>query len=155
MSNENSPKGCGHGRLVLELRAGDRMLINGAALQFKTRTSVMLSNHARFLFGKQIMAPEEANTPARRIYFAIQGAYVCEEAERPAVMRADCDLVEEHAAAATSDTARRLLKEAADDLRAGDCWEAMRHIRALFAQDDVLLSPGHAESHEGGATAPS
>lgn len=145
MSNEKSSKGYGQGRLVLELRAGDRMLVNGAALQFKTRTSVMLSNHARFLFGKQIMAPEEANTPARRIYFAIQGAYVCQESERPAVMQAACDLVEEYAATTTSETAQRLLRNAAEALRAGDCWEAMRRIRTLFAHDDAMLATGRAE----------
>jgi len=149
MSNEKSHKGCGPGRLVLELRAGDRMLVNGAALQFKTRTSVMLANHARFLFGKQIMAAEEANTPARRIYFAIQGAYVCEEAERRAVLQAACDMVEDYAATLASETARGLLQNAVSDLRAGDCWEAMRRIRTLFAHDDALLSANRIENPEG------
>jgi len=38
-----------------------------------------LAAKARFLFGKQIMAPEAATTPARRIYFALQTAYIGNE----------------------------------------------------------------------------
>jgi flagellar protein FlbT len=56
--------------LVLEMRAGDLMVVNGASIRFRTRTRVELVAKARFLFGKQVMVPEGANTPARRIYFA-------------------------------------------------------------------------------------
>ncbi|HEY8611421.1 MAG TPA: flagellar biosynthesis repressor FlbT [Roseomonas sp.] len=128
------------GRLVLDLRAGDRMLVNGAALQFKTRTSVMLGNHARFLFGKQIMSQEDARTPARRIYFAIQAAYVAEDAERPAYIVAARELTDEYSAATTSDTARAILVSAIAALERGDCWEAMRGLRRLFAHDDAVLA---------------
>jgi len=131
----------GTGRLVLDLRAGDRMLVNGAALQFKTRTSVMLSNRARFLFGKQIMAPEDARTPARRVYFAIQAAYIAEEDERPQYIAQARHLADEYATATTSATARNTLAAAIADLEASDCWEAMRRVRGLFAHDDAVLSP--------------
>ena len=57
--------------LVLELRQGDLMVVNGAPIRFRTRARLELTAHARFLFGKQIMAPEQANTPARRLYFAL------------------------------------------------------------------------------------
>ena len=62
--------------LVLELRQGDLMVVNGASIRFRNRTRIELPVRARFLFGKQVMAPELANTPARRIYFALQTAYV-------------------------------------------------------------------------------
>ncbi|EFH10903.1 flagellar biosynthesis repressor FlbT [Pseudoroseomonas cervicalis] len=137
MSETRSPRGSG--RLVLDLRAGDRMLVNGAALQFKTRTSVMLSNRARFLFGKQIMSPEDARTPARRVYFAIQAAYIAEEEERDQYVGHARLLADEYAAATTSPTARNVLAQAIADLETGDCWEAMRRVRVLFAHDDAML----------------
>jgi flagellar biosynthesis repressor protein FlbT len=68
--------------LVLELRQGDLMVVNGAPIRFRNRTRIELAAKARFLFGKQIMAPEGANTPARRIYFALQTAYIGAEEER-------------------------------------------------------------------------
>src|SRR5271156_6346594 len=68
--------------LVLELRPGEAMIINGALVRFRTRSRIELVAKARFMFGKQIMAPEQADSPARRIYFALQTAYVGEEQER-------------------------------------------------------------------------
>jgi flagellar protein FlbT len=127
---------------VLELRAGDRMLINGAALQFQSRASVVLSNRARFLFGKQIMSPEDANTPARRVYFAMQSAYICEEEERAEHIALARGLAQDYAAATTSSVARRVLAAAIEELEAGRCWEAMRRIRDLFTHDDAMLRPG-------------
>lgn len=132
-------------RLVLEFRAGDKMLVNGAALQFRTRASVVLSNRVRFLFGKQILAPEDACTPARRIYFAVQAAYVCEDHERPHFLEIARGLANEYAEATTSATARRLLADSIADLEAGNCWEAMRRIRDLFAHDDTVLAAPPAE----------
>ena len=68
--------------LVLELRQGDMMVVNGAPIRFRNRTRIELAAKARFLFGKQIMPPEAATTPARRIYFALQTAYIGTEEER-------------------------------------------------------------------------
>ena len=46
--------------LVLELRQGDMMVVNGAPIRFRNRTRIELAAKARFLFGKQIMPPEAA-----------------------------------------------------------------------------------------------
>jgi len=127
-------------RLVLEFRAGDKMLVNGAALQFQTRASVVLSNRVRFLFGKQILAPEDARTPARRLYFAIQAAYVCEDVERPRFLDLARGLAQDYAEATTSGIACKLVAGAIADLEQGHCWEAMRQVRELFAHDDAVLA---------------
>ena len=56
--------------LVLELRQGDLMIVNGAPIRFRTKSRIELTAKVRFLFGKQIMPPDQADSPARRIYFA-------------------------------------------------------------------------------------
>ena len=38
--------------LVLELRQGDMMVVNGAPIRFRNRTRIELAAKARFLFGK-------------------------------------------------------------------------------------------------------
>jgi flagellar protein FlbT len=58
------------------------MIINGAPIRFRSKARIELTAHARFLFGKQIMSPEAADTPARRLYFALQAAYIGTEEER-------------------------------------------------------------------------
>lgn len=86
--------------LVLELKQGDSMILNGAVIRFKTRAKLELHSHARFLFGKQIMRPEDASSPARQAYYALQQAYVGGEAERPAFLRRAREVVSARAGAA-------------------------------------------------------
>ena len=62
------------------------MILNGAVIRFKTRTRLELNTQARFLFGKQIMREEEATTPARRAYYALQQAYIGAEPDRPGAL---------------------------------------------------------------------
>jgi flagellar protein FlbT len=132
----------GKGRLVLELRAGDRMLVNGAALQFQTRASIVLANEARFLFGKQLLSPDATTTPARRLYFAMQSAYVAEATDRETYMNLARVQAAEYMLATTSATIRSLLQDAIDELEAGRGWEALRRVRDLFAHDDLVLNIG-------------
>ena len=50
--------------LVLELRQGEVMIVNGAPIRFRTRSRIELTAKARFLFGKQIMPPDQVDSPA-------------------------------------------------------------------------------------------
>src|ERR1700693_733093 len=92
--------------LILELRPGEAMIINGALVRFRTRSRIELMAKARFMFGKQIMAPEQADSPARRIYFALQTAYVGEGQEREDGLATAHDLIAAFKAATTSALAR-------------------------------------------------
>ncbi len=81
--------------LILELKQGESMILNGAVIRFKTRTRLELNTQARFLFGKQIMREEEATTPARRAYYAVQQAYIGDEPVRPGALASARALISE------------------------------------------------------------
>ena len=98
--------------LVLELRQGEVMIVNGAPIRFRTKSRIELTAKARFLFGKQIMPPEQADSPARRIYFALQSAYIGTEDERAQGLIAARELVGAFKEATTSALAREILDEA-------------------------------------------
>ena len=98
--------------LVLELRQGEVMIVNGAPIRFRTRSRIELTAKARFLFGKQIMAPDQVATPARRIYFALQSAYVGSETERETGLDAARHLIAAFHDATTSDLVRLILNQA-------------------------------------------
>jgi flagellar protein FlbT len=70
--------------LKLSLKPGERFVLNGAVVQNGDRRAVMvLQNKASVLREKDIMQPDEANTPARRIYFPAMMMYLDEgSAER-------------------------------------------------------------------------
>ena len=63
--------------LKLSLKPGERFVLNGAVLtNGDKRTSLVIQNKACVLREKDIMQPEEANTPARRIYLPIMMMYL-------------------------------------------------------------------------------
>ena len=125
--------------LVLELRQGDLMVVNGASIRFRNRARVELPVRARFLFGKQVMAPEAANTPARRVYFALQAAYVGPEEERePAMARAHA-LAAELQAATTSAMVQVLLDRALVLAEAEDWYAALKLVRRVMAHEASVL----------------
>jgi flagellar protein FlbT len=125
--------------LVLELRQGDMMVVNGAAIRFRTRTRIELTAHARFLFGRQIMSPQEADTPARRIYFALQTAYIGDEQERRHGMADAALLIEEFKTATTSASAIALLDSALSCAKADKCYHALRLARRVVRHEDAVL----------------
>ncbi len=125
--------------LVLELRQGEMMIVNGAPIRFRTKSRIELTAHARFLFGKQIMAPDQCSTPARRIYFALQSAYIGTEDERGRGLVAARELIAEFKAASTSGLAREILDRALDCALADDCYQALKLARRIIRHEDAVL----------------
>jgi flagellar protein FlbT len=125
--------------LVLELRQGDMMVVNGAPIRFRSRTRIELTAHARFLFGRQIMPPHEADTPARRIYFSLQTAYIGDDAERASGLEEARLRVEEFKQATTSAMAVAILDQAMACADAGRCYQALRLARRVVQHEDAVL----------------
>ncbi|MBI0433802.1 flagellar biosynthesis repressor FlbT [Roseomonas sp. KE0001] len=126
--------------LVLELRQGDLLLVNGAPLRFRNRARVELCGQARFLFGKQVMPVEEAVTPARQIYYALQTAYVGREEERAAGLSLARLLISEAGASFPAGPAG-LLRAALEAAERDQCYQALRLVRRVIQHEDALAEP--------------
>ncbi|HEX3348703.1 MAG TPA: flagellar biosynthesis repressor FlbT [Acetobacteraceae bacterium] len=125
--------------LVLELRQGEVMIVNGAPIRFRTKSRIELTAHARFLFGKQIMAPEQADSPARRIYFALQSAYIGNDEERPRGLSSARELIANFKSATTSALACEILDRALAAAEADDCYQALKLTRRIIRHEDTVL----------------
>ncbi len=125
--------------VVVELRQGDLMVVNGAPIRFRNRTRIELTAKARFLFGKQLMTPDGASTPARRIYFALQTAYIGDEDEREAGLALARRLIADFQAATTSALARDLLDRALAAAEADECYQALKLVRRVMRHEDIVL----------------
>jgi flagellar biosynthesis repressor protein FlbT len=134
--------------LVLELRQGDLMVVNGAPIRFRTRARLELTAHARFLFGKQIMAPEQANTPARRLYFALQCAYIGSDEERPRGLATARELAQAFRSATTSPLAREVIERAIAAAEADDCYQALKLARRIIRHEDAVLNQSPSKMQE-------
>ena len=65
--------------LKLSLKPSEKFVLNGAVVQNGDRRgTLILQNKASVLREKDIMQAEEANTPARRIYFPVMMMYLDE-----------------------------------------------------------------------------
>ncbi len=125
--------------LVLELRPDEIMIVNGAPIRFRTKSRIELTAKARFLFGKQIMPPDQADSPARRIYFAIQTAYIGAEDERASGLEAARGLIAEFQAATTSRRIRDILDQVLAAAEADDCYRALKLVRDIIRHEDMVL----------------
>ena len=67
--------------LKLSLKPGEKFVLNGAVVQNGDRRGVLiLQNKASVLREKDILQPEDANTPAKRVYFPVMMMYLDETA---------------------------------------------------------------------------
>src|SRR3954463_2896460 len=63
--------------LKLSLKPGEKFVLNGAVVQNGDRRGVLvLQNKASVLREKDIMQVEDANSPARRVYFPVMLMYL-------------------------------------------------------------------------------
>lgn len=62
--------------LRISLRDGERIIINGSVVRSVGRSLLCVENSSAILRGRDVMRPEEANTPAKRLYFACMLAYI-------------------------------------------------------------------------------
>ena len=114
------------------------MIVNGAPIRFRTKTRIELTAKARFLFGKQIMPPDEVDSPARRIYFALQSAYIGTPEER----------INEFKAVTTSTLARDILDQILCVAEADDCYQALKLARRIIRHEDAVLGrTGNLPAH--------
>jgi len=129
--------------LVLELRQGEVMILNVAPIRFRTKSRIELTAKARFLFGKQIMKLDQADSPARRIYFALQSAYIGSEEERPDGLESARQLIAAFKTATTSSLARDILDRALAAAEADDCYQALKLTRRITLHEDAVLGRVH------------
>jgi flagellar protein FlbT len=124
--------------LVLELKQDDLIIINGAVIKFRAKSRIEINGRARFLFGKQILLPNESTTPARRIYLALQVAYVGNNDERPASLAEAKSLIMTFRAKTASAMARDMLDRMLLLAEQGESYEALKLARTMIRHEDAV-----------------
>lgn len=132
--------------LVLELKQDDLIIINGAVIKFRVKTRIEINGKARFLFGKQVLLPHESNSPGRKIYFALQTAYVGGEEERAAGMAEARRLIGALRAATPSTMAQDVFDRMLAFAEAGECYEALKLCRMVIRHEEALQKQSQANA---------
>jgi flagellar protein FlbT len=122
----------------ISLRAGERIYINGAVLRAERKLTFELLNNASFLLENHIIQAEEATTPLRQLYFALQTLLI-EPGSETAKSAYVFMFTATHATFSTTDivVGLRLVGRLAD---AGRIYEALKTLRSLFAVEATILT---------------
>lgn len=115
--------------LKLSLKPGETFIVNGAVVRNGERRGVLLlENRARVLREKDIMQPEDADTPAKRAYFAIMQMYLLGESEGRAYDQA-C-----HALADLAPADPALAVALSREVASGNLYKALSRCRRALSQ---------------------
>ncbi|HQT64322.1 MAG: flagellar biosynthesis repressor FlbT [Acidocella sp. 20-57-95] len=125
--------------LVIELKQNELIIINGAAIRFRTKSRVEISGKAQFLFGKQILLPEDATTPASLIYLAVQTAYIGNADERRRAVDEARELIAQFKARSISGLARDILDQVMNLINAEKYYEALKLARRVMQHETAKL----------------
>jgi flagellar protein FlbT len=127
--------------LVLKLAPKERVLVNGAVIENGDRRSRLsiVTPDAHILRLRDAIHPEEANTPVRRVCYAMQlilsGDADPAEERLPMLRR-----IEELSQVFTDPDSRASLAEATEALIADNHYRCLKALRALLAREDRLMA---------------
>ena len=125
--------------LRISLRDGEKMIVNGAVLRSVGRTDIVVENHAAILRGREIMSPDEATTPARRLYAATMLAYVG-DGDLAARQDRIVTLLGELIGAFEAEEAKRACIRFAKRVATADLYRALADCRELIAYEAEALA---------------
>lgn len=126
--------------LVLKLRPGERILVNGVVMENGDRRAKLniLTANAHVLRLRDAIHPDEANTPVRRVCYIAQ-MILAGEAEPAAGRRQLLSGIEQLSQVFTDADSRSQLNLATDNVVASRFYPALKSLRGLLAREQRLM----------------
>ncbi len=122
--------------LKVELKPHERLIIGNCIItNSNQRTRLLIDGKTPILREKDILTAETANTPAKRIYFAIQLMYLDDDIAK--LRQQYFSLVNDFVRAAPSATP--LLDQINNEILTGSLYKALRTTKKLIAYEQELL----------------
>ncbi|HWA20239.1 MAG TPA: flagellar biosynthesis repressor FlbT [Devosia sp.] len=136
--------------LKVELKPHERLIVGNCIItNSDQRTRLFIDGKAPVLREKDILSAATADSPAKRIYFAVQLMYLDDSVER--LRRDYFALVTDLVRAAPSTT--KIVDEINNEILTGHLYKALRAAKKLISYErDLLLNaqPGDASLPVGG-----
>jgi flagellar protein FlbT len=126
--------------MLIHLKRGEKLYVNGAVLRVDRRTSLEFLNDVSFLLENHVMQAEEAKTPLKQLYFVVQtmlmdpaNAAMTAELYKHLSHRLRTTVKDEPVLAAIDQADRKVL-----DSR---YFDALKIIRGCYAAEQALFGP--------------
>ena len=117
--------------MLLKLRAGEKLYINGAVIKVERKATIELINDAAFLLEAHVIQPGEANTPLRQLYFVLQ-TQLMERDGAPLARQMFANMLAATRAAFGEGAVKEGLRAARRWSRRDRVFEALKTIRGLY-----------------------
>lgn len=123
--------------LKVELKPGEKLLIgNCVVTNAEQRTRLFIDGKAPILREKDILTADSADTPAKRVYLAVQLMYIREDV---AALRSDYfELINDIVRAAPSTTG--IVDQINNEILTGSLYKALKAAKKLIQYEQDLLS---------------
>jgi flagellar protein FlbT len=124
--------------LTINLKPRERLIVNGVVIENSGQLAkILIHNNAALLREKDIITEEQASTPARRIYFAIQCEYLFpgkDDLFLPIIYR----FLTEFGEAAPSTV--NLVQEIHEFVETGQHYRALKSAKLLIGREQEILN---------------
>lgn len=123
--------------LKVELKPGERLLVGNCIItNSDQRTRLFIDGKAPILREKDILSMESADSPAKRIYFAVQLMYIGEDTE---TLRKDYfSLINDIVRAAPSTVS--LVDQINNEILTGSLYKALKVAKKLIQYEQDILA---------------
>jgi flagellar protein FlbT len=123
--------------LKVELKPGERLIVGNCVItNSDQRTRLFIDGKAPILREKDILTAETANSPAKRIYFAVQLMYIHEDTAR--LSEDYFKLINDIISAAPSTI--RIVDEINNEILTGQLYKALKAAKKLIQYEQELLA---------------
>lgn len=123
--------------LKLEMKQGDRIIVNGAVIESASpHAKLVVHNQAAILRGKEVIGEAESITPATRVYFALQSAYLFPEHAAEYLTQFD-EYIDQYLAACPS--AADIVEEIKSKVSVGKLYPGLKSAQKLILHQHGVL----------------
>ncbi|MCW9034121.1 MAG: flagellar biosynthesis repressor FlbT [Rhodospirillales bacterium] len=125
--------------LKIHLKKGQKILINGAVIECTSphNVSLLVKNDAAILRDTDILSPEDAATPASRVYYALQCLYIFPDEFEPNLLRFN-ELLENYTKAAPS--AEPITRKISQLVENRELYKALKNAPELIKHESKVFS---------------
>jgi len=124
--------------LKIEFKSGDKLIINGAVVEnVGSNTKILIHNESAVLREKEVLSSHNTKTPAARVYYALQCAYIFPQ-QREKYLGLFRSFLHDYITACPSATplADAIFKEVED----GRIYKALKESQRLIVHEGEILS---------------
>lgn len=124
----------GLAEMNISLRRGERLFINGAVLRVDRKVCIELMNDATFLIENHVMQPDQATSPLKKLYLAMQ-TVLMSPSEKDLSLSLCHSMIDNLLLLNDDDNVESYLQHIKGQLENRRVFEALKSLRSLFQME--------------------